>query len=452
MVAKLPAWPAGSSVVHAALAGRVALRIAAGLQRIQIFDRSMTIAAQLFTSVFPIIIMSAAFFGADATGNAAADAVSLPGETSEVLDDVVSSGGVGTFGVIGVLVVLVSATSLSRALTRAYDAVWQHGRTQTKVFEAWRWLAAVFVLALAVVGQRTLLQFLEPLPPRDFWRMVGYFGLQLAIGAFIPWLLMAGRIPVRWLLPGALLFAVVMSVAQPISARRTCPSPWRRAPRGTDRSASRSPTSPGCTWCRSALLACSVLGQVMVTDEGAFGRFLRGKRTRQDTPVPVPMTRRRGVGRGRAAPSGEPDDVAVVVDVDVVRGRDAGQPGHRHDVAGDQDDEAGAGGEPHLAHVDRVAGRRAQRRRGRWRRSTASWPCRSAAGRSRPPRCARSRRRALASQVTPAAPYTQRRDRLGLVGQRHLVGVDEGEAAGVVGLDRGQHRLGQRLGTRAAVG
>ncbi len=285
-VAKLPEWL--RNWLRWAMErwlGRVGLRIAASLQRIQIFDRSMTIAAQLFTSVFPIIIMGAAIFGADATSDVAADAIKLPGETAEVMEDVVSSGGIGTFGLIGILVVLVSATSLSRALTRAYDAVWQHGRTRTKATQAWRWLAAVFVLAVAVVLTRTLVAYLEPIPPHDFWSTAGYLAVQVAIASFIPWLLMAGRVQLRWLLPGAVLYAVVMVIAQPISAHFL--------PLALETSASRygsiGVAFTYLTWLYIVswvMLGCAVLGQVITTDEGSLGRFLRGRHT-PSIPVPV---------------------------------------------------------------------------------------------------------------------------------------------------------------------
>ena len=100
--------------------GRVVFRSASGLRRLQIFDRSMTIAAQLFTSVFPIIIMGASLLGRDSASQAIGGA-GLPPEAEQVLSDTVSAGGSSTFGLVGVLVVLVSATSLSRAMTRAYS-------------------------------------------------------------------------------------------------------------------------------------------------------------------------------------------------------------------------------------------------------------------------------------------------------------------------------------------
>ena len=116
--------------------GRVALRVATGLRRIQVFDRAMTIAAQLFTSVFPIIIMGAAIFGADQVSSAVSSIGSLPQDTQDLLDEVTTGGDTATFGVLGILVVLVSATSLSRAMIRAYDAVWMNGRTRTRLTQA----------------------------------------------------------------------------------------------------------------------------------------------------------------------------------------------------------------------------------------------------------------------------------------------------------------------------
>jgi membrane protein len=255
--------------------GRVVLRMVAGFQRIQIFDRSMTIAAQLFTSVFPIIIMGAALFGATATKDAA-DAIELPGDTSAVLDEVVtSSGGIGTFGIIGVLVVLVSATSLSRALTRAYDAIWQHGRTKTKVFEAWRWIAAVMVLALAAVVARFLGVALEQVPPRDFWSTSISAGINIGIGAFIPWLLMAGRVPLRRLMPGALLYGVAIFAMRPFWVIYL-PTALENS---NERYGAIGIAFVYLTYLYAiafALLGCAVIGYVIATDEGSLGKLVRG--------------------------------------------------------------------------------------------------------------------------------------------------------------------------------
>src|SRR5947207_8151761 len=52
-------------------------------------------------------------------------------------------------------------------------------------------------------------------------------------------------------------------------------------------------------------------------------------------------------------------DAPVRADVDAVRGRHPGEPGHGHDVAADHDHEFRARREPHLANVDHVVRRRA---------------------------------------------------------------------------------------------
>ena len=75
--------------------GRVALRSAASCMRLGIFDRSMTLAAQFFTSVLPILILAATWVGSRDT-NKLADALNMPDESRKALEDAVgtSTGGV----------------------------------------------------------------------------------------------------------------------------------------------------------------------------------------------------------------------------------------------------------------------------------------------------------------------------------------------------------------------
>jgi uncharacterized BrkB/YihY/UPF0761 family membrane protein len=255
--------------------GRVALRVAAGLRRIQVFDRAMTIAAQLFTSVFPILIMATAFFGKHQVSSAVSSIGDLPKETQDLIDEVAGGSDAATFGLLGVLVVLVSATSLSRALIRAYDAVWMHGRTRSQLNQAWRWFVAVVGLALAVGVTQKLAAALESIPPRDWWATLLVAVANLGIATLVPWLLMAGRVPVRWLFPGGLLYAVGMLLAHPVSTRYLSAS--------IEVSAARF-GSIGVAFTYLTylyiiawwLLATAVVGQVLVADEGQVGQFVRG--------------------------------------------------------------------------------------------------------------------------------------------------------------------------------
>ena len=64
--------------------GRILVRSAETCGRIQVFDRAMTIAAQFFTSVFPILILLATWTHARDVKRVS-DAVDLPSETQSVL-------------------------------------------------------------------------------------------------------------------------------------------------------------------------------------------------------------------------------------------------------------------------------------------------------------------------------------------------------------------------------
>src|SRR5262245_19491646 len=63
--------------------GRIVLRIAAASVRIELFDRSMTIAAQAFTSVFPVLILTASVFSG--ASDEIASALNMPPETESLV-------------------------------------------------------------------------------------------------------------------------------------------------------------------------------------------------------------------------------------------------------------------------------------------------------------------------------------------------------------------------------
>jgi membrane protein len=255
--------------------GRIVIRSAAGMIRVELFDRSMTIAAQFFTSVFPILITLAAWAGANET-NQIADAMDLPDQSRSVLNDALGASSSATFGILGTIIVLISATSLSRALTRAFAAIWELPRPRSRLSSAWRWFAAVMVLALSVIVVRTLSRFTSDLPPPTLWRVLLGVALDVAVAVFVPWVLLAGALRPRCLVPGALLFAVVMLAVRPSSAL------W--LPRALEVSAERYGTI-GVAFSYIAWLyvvsfcfvAASVVGQVIATDGGPLGRWIRGR-------------------------------------------------------------------------------------------------------------------------------------------------------------------------------
>jgi membrane protein len=247
-----------------------------GLQefvRLDMFDRSMTIAAQFFTAVFPILILFTTW-ARSRDADRLADAVGLPPETRSVLQDAIQGAGSSAFGIVGTLVVLASATSLSRALTRCFAAIWGLPRPKSSLGSAWRWLAVVVVLTLSLVLARAVS---EPLPPRDVLPLLESFALDVTVAFFVPWVLLAGAVKPRLLAPGALIFALLMLTVRPAAAA------W--LPHALEVSADRyGSIGVAFTYLASlytasfCVLATAVVGQVIATDRGGLGQWIRGRR------------------------------------------------------------------------------------------------------------------------------------------------------------------------------
>jgi membrane protein len=254
--------------------GRIAVHSARSLIRTDIFDRSMTIAAQFFTSVLPILILFATWVQSRDV-ESIANAVSMPEESRSVLEDAVQSSTSAAFGIVGTLIVLVSATSLSRALTRAFAAIWALPRPKSRLSSAWRWLAAVMVLALSVFAVRSLSELASGLPAGGLWHVMVSLTCDVAVALFVPWVLLSGVVHPRMLAPGALFFALVCLVGRPASAE------W--FPRALESSAEQY-GSIGVAFTYLAwlyvvslcLLATAVVGREVAMDPAALGRSIRG--------------------------------------------------------------------------------------------------------------------------------------------------------------------------------
>jgi len=261
--------------------GRIVINGLGAFVRLDMFDKSMTIAAQFFTSVFPILILFMIWADSrDATW--LADALNLPEETRSVLEDAIQGAGGATFGLIGIVIVLASATSLSRALTRAFTAIWSLPKPKGGLGSVWRWLAAVLVLTLSVVVVRAASEPVHVLPPREMLPLVASFALDVAVALFVPWVLLAGGVHPRLLAPGALVFALLMLTVRPATAA------W--LPHALQVSADRygsigvAFTYLACLYTASlCFLATAVLGQVIANDRGALGAWIRRTEPPKDT-------------------------------------------------------------------------------------------------------------------------------------------------------------------------
>src|SRR4051812_9766794 len=134
--------------------GRLVLGCMSYSRKVELFDRSMAIAAQVFTSVLPLLIALASWFGLSSSD--VAGVLVVPPESRNLVEDTLSSTSTATFGAVGVLLVIASATSLSRALTRACAAEWDLERPSYRLAAAWRWVAAVLALVVSLLAAKPL--------------------------------------------------------------------------------------------------------------------------------------------------------------------------------------------------------------------------------------------------------------------------------------------------------
>lgn len=255
--------------------GRILVRTAAAFVRLELFDRSMTLAAQLFTSIFPLLLMAAVFLGRDLS-DLVDEVVGLPDTTQRILNEAMAGGGgFSSFGVLGALIVLISSMSLARALIRTYGAVWSLPRQRNNLRNIWRLLAAVVLLAISVVVVRLLIWLGDrsPLPhlATPFLTLVADSALAVAV----PWILLARRLPARLLVPGAAVFGLAMLAVRPASSVYL--------PHALQVSADRYGTIGlaftyiGWLYILSfCYLGAAMIGQVLAQDEGRLGMLIRG--------------------------------------------------------------------------------------------------------------------------------------------------------------------------------
>ncbi|MYW68870.1 ribonuclease BN [Streptomyces sp. SID8379] len=193
---------------------------------VNLLDSATRLAAQTFLTGLPVLFVAAAFTPASVRDQLVDSLRSLLGLDGASLDQVRQVYGAqdgatrNTTGVIGVLVLLVSATACSRALQRVCERAW-HLPPGKFSLVAWRWLAWLAVWLVALVAQGLL---------RDGFGAGLWVGVPLTLltSTLLWWwtqhLLLGGRVTWLPLLPGALLTAVgvvALTVASRIYIPRT---------------------------------------------------------------------------------------------------------------------------------------------------------------------------------------------------------------------------------------
>lgn len=256
--------------------GRVTVRAVDGLARIELFDRAMTLAAQAFTSVFPVVIVVALLRPEDAEslGALVADHLGLPDDARSSLEAALpeDQADVTGFGVVGTLIVLVSATSFSRALTRCYCRIWDAPRAGFR--SAWRWIAVILAVVLSVVLVRAVQRLADGGGLDGALDAVAIAVVNGLVWTWVPWMLMAGVVRWRLLLAGGVLMGVA-SVFVAAAGEVYLPRAMTAA------TASFGPLGVAFTYISwlfvisFALVVTAVVGSAVARDEGPVGAWLR---------------------------------------------------------------------------------------------------------------------------------------------------------------------------------
>ncbi|MGA9869914.1 MAG: hypothetical protein WBQ44_02015 [Rhodococcus sp. (in: high G+C Gram-positive bacteria)] len=177
--------------LNASVRGRLLLRVVSEVGEIGVVDSAMTLAAQSFTSLVPVMI---------AIGTLGAmDPVSETLRSDYGLDlsglDSVPDSSAAAFGVAGVLMLIAAATSYARALGRLYARIWSLPIVSFR--QSWRWIAVIIVLACGAVSIGAA-RALDSGPVAEPILVGGaQFAVWLLVWTAVPALLVPRGIPVR---------------------------------------------------------------------------------------------------------------------------------------------------------------------------------------------------------------------------------------------------------------
>ncbi|MER6997186.1 YhjD/YihY/BrkB family envelope integrity protein [Streptomyces sp. NPDC000410] len=207
---------ASAKRAHARAATRfpVITHLVARMISVNIFDSATRLAAQCFLTAVPLLFVVASI-APDAVRNQLISSIravfGLNGAADDELQAVFGSSSDDlqqATGVVGALMVLLSATAVSRAMQRLCKRAWELPRTSTRI-AVWRWPAWILVWLGFLLVQAPLREGFGA----GLWLGIPLTLLsQTALWWWTQHLLLGGLI--RWapLLPGAVLTAIATTV------------------------------------------------------------------------------------------------------------------------------------------------------------------------------------------------------------------------------------------------
>ncbi|MFD9305677.1 YhjD/YihY/BrkB family envelope integrity protein [Streptomyces sp. NPDC060048] len=208
----------------------VITHLTARMISVNILDAATRLAAQCFLTAVPLLFVFGSFAPQgvqDQLLSSVRAVFGLTGGANEQLEQVYRSGTESlqeATGFVGSLMVLLSATAVSRAMQRLCKRAWNVPKGGTKV-APWRWLVWITVWLSVLVVQA---------PLRDGFGVGLWLGIpvtllcQTALWWWSQHLLLGGAIPWLPLLPGAVITAVSITalslgaqIYMPVALNRT---------------------------------------------------------------------------------------------------------------------------------------------------------------------------------------------------------------------------------------
>jgi uncharacterized BrkB/YihY/UPF0761 family membrane protein len=191
------------------------LRALRDIRNLELFDRAMTLAAQAFTSILPILIVGGSLRGSlNPEANAMfAENLSLDDHTAELLQQSMPErvDGVTLTQIVGVLVLIIAATAFARALERCFRRIWRTPRASIRF--AWRWVAAIVAIVIGFVLVVTTRYVVRGPGAMPLLELVIEAAIWCLLWWIASWIVINRSVSLRALLPGSILAGLGFAVA-----------------------------------------------------------------------------------------------------------------------------------------------------------------------------------------------------------------------------------------------
>lgn len=173
------------------LQGTLVVSILASLGRVGVTDRAMTLAAQAFTSLLPVMILITAL-PLDGPIGRAMTRISTQWLSLDPSVPWTAEPTAATFGIAGVLMTLIGATSFARALDRMYADAWQNPKLGMAGW--WRWPLVLGTMVIGITVEVFLIRGLHYPGPWSLIETLLSAILWTLVWATVIVLLTAGRV------------------------------------------------------------------------------------------------------------------------------------------------------------------------------------------------------------------------------------------------------------------